>query len=82
MVFCISTSGNSNNIIRAAKVAKDKQIKVIALTGERVSELSKLADVWFAVPSTDTPRVQECHILIGHIICELIESEMFPNENK
>ncbi len=74
----ISTSGNSKNIVKAFKVAKNKGVKIIALTGKTGGEMKELADVLINVPSTDTPRIQESHILIGHIICEIVESTIFP----
>ena len=72
-----STSGNSQNIINAFKTAKELGMTTIGLTGESGGELKGLADYLFNVPSSDTPRIQESHILIGHIICELIENKIF-----
>jgi D-sedoheptulose 7-phosphate isomerase len=74
----LSTSGNSKNIIRAFQQAKQMNITTIALTGKSGGELKNLSDILLNVPSTDTPRIQELHILIGHIICEIVESEIFP----
>jgi D-sedoheptulose 7-phosphate isomerase len=74
----LSTSGNSKNIIKAFQQAKQMNITTIALTGESGGELKDLSDILLNVPSTDTPRIQELHILIGHIICEIVESEIFP----
>jgi D-sedoheptulose 7-phosphate isomerase len=74
----LSTSGNSKNIIRAYQQAKQMNITTIALTGKSGGELKNLSDILLNVPSTDTPRIQELHILIGHIICEIVESEIFP----
>ena len=73
----LSTSGNSENIINAFIVAKQKNILTIALTGKSGGKLKDLADFWISVPSDDTPRVQEAHILIGHIICEQVENKIF-----
>jgi D-sedoheptulose 7-phosphate isomerase len=73
----ISTSGNSLNIINAFKVAKEKNIKTIALVGRDGGEMAKIADIAIVVPSNDTPRIQESHILIGHILCDIIEKEIF-----
>ncbi len=78
----ISTSGNSKNIIKAQKVAKDKGIKVVSFTGESGGEMKELTDILLNVSSKDTPRIQESHILIGHIICELVEDELFAKEYK
>jgi len=73
----ISTSGNSLNIIEAFLVAKEKGIKTIALTGRDGGEMAKMADIALVVPSNSTPRIQESHILIGHILCDIIEQEIF-----
>ena len=73
----ISTSGNSENIINAFKSAKEKNITTVALVGRDGGEMAKLADIALVVPSDSTPRIQESHILIGHIICDIIEKEIF-----
>jgi len=74
----LSTSGNSGNIVNAFKTAKGIGLINVGLTGETGGAMKNYADYLINVPSNDTPRVQEAHILIGHIICELIEVEMFP----
>ncbi len=73
----ISTSGNSLNIINAFNSAKKKNITTVALVGRDGGEMAKLADFALVVPSDSTPRIQESHILIGHIICDIIEKEIF-----
>jgi D-sedoheptulose 7-phosphate isomerase len=73
----LSTSGNSKNIINAFTTAKENKIITIALTGESGGNMGTLVDYLINVPSTDTPRIQEAHIMIGHIICELVESKLF-----
>ena len=73
----ISTSGNSKNIINAFHSAKEKGILSVALTGRDGGEMAKIADIALVVPSDSTPRIQESHILIGHIICDIIEREIF-----
>lgn len=75
-----STSGNSKNIIKAFKTAQEIEMTVIALTGKSGGKLAEISDILLNVPSTDTPRIQESHILIGHIICELIEAKIFKHE--
>jgi D-sedoheptulose 7-phosphate isomerase len=75
----ISTSGTSPNIIKALEVAKEMGMKTIALTGNDGGSLVKIADVSLVVPSSSTPRIQEVHILIGHILCELVEHYLFLN---
>ncbi len=73
----ISTSGNSQNVINAFKSAKKKGITTVALAGRDGGEMAKMADFAIVVPSNATPRIQESHILIGHIICDIIEKELF-----
>ncbi len=73
----ISTSGNSKNIVEAFKVARDKGMITIGLTGEKGGTMKELSDYLFNVASNDTPRIQETHILIGHIICQLVEESYF-----
>jgi len=74
----ISTSGNSTNICNAFRKARELGVTTIAMTGETGGKMKELADILLNVPSTDTPRIQECHILIGHIICEIVEANIFP----
>lgn len=74
----ISTSGNSTNICNAFRKAKDLGVITVAMTGETGGEMKELADYLLNVPSTDTPRIQESHIMLGHIICEIVEAHMFP----
>lgn len=73
----LSTSGNSKNIVNAFKAAQEKGMTTIALTGYTGGKLKDLADILLNIPSSDTPRIQESHITIGHIICELVESNYF-----
>lgn len=73
----ISTSGNSKNIVKAYETAKEMGIVIISLTGETGGVMKDFSDILLNVPSTDTPRIQESHIMIGHIICELVETDMF-----
>ena len=74
----ISTSGNSKNICNAFRKAKELGVITIAMTGESGGEMKQMADYLLNVPSTDTPRIQESHIMIGHIICEIVEATIFP----
>ena len=76
-LLCLSTSGNSRNVVLAAKAARAKGMKVLAMTGERDSALSALADVTIKAPATDTYRVQEYHLPIYHYLCAAIEEEFF-----
>jgi len=73
----ISTSGNSGNIVKAFEMAKTKQVVTIGFTGEKGGKMKEISDYLINVPSNDTPRIQESHILVGHIICELVESNIF-----
>ena len=73
VLLAISTSGNSANIVAAIEAAREKRMVVIGLTGEAGGKMRDLCDECLCVPSTSTPRIQECHILIGHTICELLE---------
>ncbi len=73
----LSTSGNSLNIINAMKIAREKGVIVIALTGSTGGKMKEFADILLNVPSNDTPRIQESHILLGHVICELVEKNLF-----
>ena len=75
----ISTSGNSVNIVKAFESAKNKNITTVALVGRDGGEMAKKADISIIVPSNSTPRIQESHILIGHIICDIIEKEIFSD---
>ena len=71
----ISTSGNSANVVKAALKARDTGMHTIAFTGEGGGKLKDICDITFAVPSKVTARIQEMHIMVGHIICELVEEE-------
>ncbi|MBR5019913.1 MAG: D-sedoheptulose 7-phosphate isomerase [Bacteroidales bacterium] len=73
----LSTSGNSENILRAFEVCREKGVHTIAMTGASGGKMKELADLLINVPSTDTPRIQEAHITVGHIICELVEQIIF-----
>jgi D-sedoheptulose 7-phosphate isomerase len=77
----ITTSGNSPNVVKAFEVAKEMGIKTIALTGNDGGIVGKMADFPLIVPSTSTPRIQEAHILIGHILCEMVEHYLFFKVN-
>ena len=76
----ISTSGNSANIIRAIEAARERGIKVIGFTGKSGGKVAPLSELCFRIPSDETPRIQEGHEFVGHLLCALIESEMFPRQ--
>jgi D-sedoheptulose 7-phosphate isomerase len=75
----ISTSGDSSNVVKALKKANEIGITTVGFTGSKGGAMSSICDVMIKVPSDDIPRIQEVHILLGHIICQIIEQEMFPN---
>ncbi len=77
VLLCISTSGNSPNLITAANKAKEKKMKTVGLLGRDGGKLKELSDLSIVVPSKNTPRIQEIHIFICHILCELVEKELF-----
>ena len=75
----ISTSGNSPNVVNAIEKANEIGLKTIGFTGKDGGKMNTICDIMIKTPSDDTPRIQEAHILIGHIICQLIEEELFPD---
>lgn len=80
VLVALSTSGASENIIQAMMQAKGQGLAVVGLTGARPGRMEEFADILIHVPSRSTPRIQEAHILIGHIICELIENAIFGDK--
>ena len=82
MVFAISTSGNSQNVIKALDVAKKKKLKTVLLTGAKGEKLAAKATYSFVVPSDNTPRIQETHITLGHVLCLMVEEILFEVPRK
>ena len=82
VVVAISTSGNSPNVLKAVEVAKKKKLKTIAFTGAKGDKLASESDYVFAVPSIDTPRIQETHITIAHALCQMVEEILFEAYRK
>ena len=80
ILFALSTSGNSSNILKAVESAQKTGIITIGLTGISGGLLHETCDYSIRIPSSDTPRIQECHMLIGHTLCELIEETIFPKQ--
>jgi len=78
----LSTSGNSRNVIKAFETANQRGMITVAFTGETGGSMRDLCSLLINVPSQDTPRIQEAHIMIGHIICELVEATLFPRRNE
>jgi len=79
VVIAISTSGTSPNVIKAVEAATRKRLKVVAMTGAKGDKLASMSDYVFAVPSNDTPRVQETHITLGHVLCQMVEEILFES---
>lgn len=82
VVIAISTSGNSPNILKAMDVAKKKRLTTIALTGMKGDKFASRAAYAFIVPSGSTPRIQETHITLGHVICQMVEEILFEAPRK
>jgi D-sedoheptulose 7-phosphate isomerase len=82
IVIAISTSGSSPNVIRAVEAAKKKKLITVAFTGARGDKLASRVDFVFAVPSTHTPRIQETHITLGHVLCQMVEEILFEAPRK
>lgn len=77
VLMAFSTSGNSKNIIRALEEARIIGMKTVGFTGQGGGKMKDLCDILIDVPSNDTPRIQECHIMTGHIICQFVEQRLF-----
>ncbi len=77
LLLAISTSGKSRNILHAVKAANDKDIKTVLLTGAAETEITMLSEIVMSAPSSDTPRIQEMHLVIEHLICELVEKAFY-----
>ena len=75
-----STSGNSANIVKAFEVAKSLGMTTIGFTGMSGGIMKEMSEILFNVPSSDTPRIQESHIMVGHIICQFVEENVFPGQ--
>ena len=77
MLIGMSTSGNSANIVQAFTTAKAKGVITVGMTGNKENAMQALSDYYLPMPSADTPRIQECHMLVGHTICQLVEAKLF-----
>ena len=78
IAIAISTSGNSPSVLAAIDVARSKGLFTIGFTGETGGKMKDRVEVLFRVPSRETPRIQETHVMLGHILCELVDRELFP----
>lgn len=81
LIIFLSTSGSSPNILQAVELAKKKKIMTVGWTGQNGTELANLVDIALIVPSKDTPRIQEAHLVAGHLICSLVELTLFGGSN-
>ena len=81
VAIAISTSGNSLNVIRGVEAAHDRGLVTVGWTGATGGKLTDLVDYCFRVPSSVTARIQECHITLGHVLCELIEERLFGDQD-
>ena len=81
LLFGLSTSGNSPNVVKALVAAQAIGMKTVGMTGAKGGQMLGLCHWHIQVPSDDTPRIQECHMMIGHLICELVETGMFGNDD-
>lgn len=82
VVIAISTSGSSSNVLKAVDVAKKKKLRIIVFTGAKGEKLASKADYAFIVPSDNTPRIQETHITLGHVLCQMVEEILFETPRK
>jgi D-sedoheptulose 7-phosphate isomerase len=76
----LSTSGNSANVVKAFEEARNMGVITVGFTGETGGKMKAFSDILINIPSTDTPRIQECHMLLGHTICEIVEMNLFPKK--
>ena len=82
VVMALSTSGGSPNVLKALDVAKKKKLRTIALTGSKGMKMAAKAEYAFVVPSAETPRIQETHITLGHVLCQMVEEILFEAPRK
>ncbi len=78
VLIALSTSGNSTNVVRAVEQGNTNGMVTIGFTGEEGGQLKGICSLLLRIPSRDTPRIQECHMLVGHTLCEMVEAEIFP----
>lgn len=82
VIIAISTSGNSGNVLKAMEVAKRRKLRSIVFTGAKGEKFASKADYAFVVPSDSTPRIQETHITLGHVLCQMVEEILFETPRK
>ena len=76
----LSTSGNSQNVVKAIEKANQLGLTTVAFTGETGGQLKNISKYLINIESTNTPRIQECHMILGHTICEIVEMKLFPKK--
>jgi D-sedoheptulose 7-phosphate isomerase len=81
VLFALSTSGRSRNILRAIEAARDKRLTIVGLTGRSGGEMRRHCDICLLAPSDSTPLIQQIHIIAGHIICGIVEERLFPSQD-
>jgi D-sedoheptulose 7-phosphate isomerase len=81
VLFALSTSGRSRNILRAIEAARDKKLTIVGLTGRTGGEMRRHCDICLLAPSDSTPLIQQIHMIAGHIICGLVEERLFPSRD-
>lgn len=81
VLFALSTSGRSRNILRAIETARDKKLTIVGLTGRSGGEMRRHCDICLLAPSDSTPLIQQIHMIAGHIICGIVEERLFPSRN-
>lgn len=82
VLIALTTSGNSDNVVKAVPVAQSMGIRVVAMTGASGGKIAGMADMCLRMPSDDTPRIQEAHTLLGHLLCDLLEQRLFASANE
>lgn len=82
VLIALTTSGNSANVLKAVPVAQAMGIQVVAMTGASGGKIADMADLCLRMPSDDTPRIQEAHTLLGHLLCDLLEQRLFASANE
>ena len=80
ILIALSTSGNSDNVINALKMTKSKGLLTVGLTGKGGGEMKSFCDFIIEIPSSNTPRIQECHMIVGHSLCEIVENKLFQKK--
>ena len=78
IIIGLSTSGNSGNVIEALKVGREKGMLTVGFTGKGGGKMAEHCDILLDIPSQDTPRIQECHLMLGHAVCQIVELSLFP----